>query len=129
MTIRSIFLLSQLLFSISAYAQSCADQPDPISMLRCEMSQQSRGKVITPASNLLKCRVNVDCNSKADSVNKMRSAWRQLRTAGGMAGAYASVCFDAFRTIESIHPRISISAEIVEPQLVACNAGLLELNR
>lgn len=114
--------------SSSVFAANCSALSDPIAMLRCEKEKQSGGQYKAPVSRLLKCGVNVNCNSKADAVSKMRSAWMELRSAGGVAGAYASSCLSALRTIDGLNPNIRIDAGIVEPQLGACNAGLAELN-
>ena len=113
----------------ASYAKNCAAYSDPVSQIRCFKEQQSGGTYKAPVSLTLECGVNVNCRSKADVVNKMRSAWMKLRSAGGVAGAYADVCFSALRTVQGLHPAIKIEPGIMSPQLGACNAGLRELKR
>jgi len=126
--ISAFALMVGLMFTTTnVHAANCAAYSDPIAQLRCLKQQESGGSYVAPESKLLTCGVNVNCNSKADAVSKMRNAWLKLRSAGGIAGAYSDVCFDALQTVQGLHPSIRIDAGIISPQLQACNAGLREL--
>jgi hypothetical protein len=76
---------------------------------------------------LLNCGVSVNCQNKSDVEEKMRTAWLKLRGAGGVAGAYADVCFDSFTLVKGFNPAVTINAGIIQPQLNACNVGLRQL--
>lgn len=114
-------------FPVFATAQNCAAYTDPIAQIRCMKERQSGGTYKAPESKLLNCGVNVNCQSKSEVVEKMRSSWIRLRNAGGIAGAYADICFDALKRVQDLNPAITINAGIMQPQLNACNAGLREL--
>jgi hypothetical protein len=125
-TVPMVTLVSALL-PLTAEAKNCAAYTDPIAQIRCFKEQQSGGTYKAPESKLLTCDVNVNCRSKDEVVKKMRTAWTKLRSAGGVAGAYADVCFSALKNVQSLHPSIKITPNIMSPQLDACNAGLREL--
>lgn len=120
-------ILVSILLPISSEAKNCATYTDPIAQIRCFKEQQSGGTYKAPESKLLTCDVNINCRSKDEVVKRMRSAWMKLRTAGGVAGAYADICFSALQNVQSLHPSIKITPNIMSPQLDACNAGLREL--
>lgn len=106
---------------------NCAAYTDPIAQIRCVKQNESGGTYEAPESKLLNCGVNVNCQSKSEVVEKMRTSWLKLRNAGGIAGAYADVCFDSFKLVKDLNPAITINAGIVQPQLNACNVGLREI--
>jgi hypothetical protein len=126
-------LLISLSFPVVANAQNCASLTDPIEQLRCTKQKGSGGAYVAPQAapqnKLLNCGVNVNCQSKNEVVQKMRSSWLRLRNSDGVAKAYADVCFDAFKTVQDLNPAITINAEIMQPQLNVCNVGLKELKQ
>jgi hypothetical protein len=108
-------------------SNNCAAYTDPIAQIRCVKQNESGGTYEAPESKLLNCGVNVNCQNKSEIIEKMRTAWLKLRNAGGIAGAYADVCFDSFKLVKELNPAVTINAGIIQPQLNACNVGLREI--
>ncbi len=106
---------------------NCAAYTDPIAQIRCVKQNESGGTYEAPENKLLNCGVNVNCQNRYEVVEKIRVAWLKLRNAGGVAGAYADVCFDSFKLVKELNPAITINAGIIQPQLNACNVGLREI--